>query len=400
VAQSQDPTPLWRLTSETAILAAELVEEVSAGEAVWGGRGPLERREVSELGDLRSIGSGGEGEVFFHSADPFTVFKRYHRAAAIGVLEGLLRQIDDLAVGPRSLVRSRCCLPTAVVEESGRPVGILMPVIPDQFWFVPGNGSRLLREMQHLLYEHALNQLGERGPTRPELLDLCGQWASTMSALHEAGIILGDISTKNWLWTVHPSPGVYQIDCDSYRVRNSRSVLPQKQSPDWEDPNLSPGAQATFSSDTYKLALLCIRVLLRKSTVRPRAALDELRKGDHPEAWMIPLLERVEAADRPSAKKWADSLAHESTGLAPPRQASGSHQAGTGAATGSDPNERTRPVLRPSPSTPSGTDSRDRPVIRPSTGSLASNGCGAETSRARPKLDLSSPSQPTLDPNE
>ena len=332
----------------------------------------MERREIATLGELRVIGSGGEGTVYAHASDSSTVVKRYHGRAATLMLDGLLRQVHTLNAGFRAYVQQRCCLPTAIIEEAGKAVGILMPSIPDEFQFSPGDGSRHLRELQHLLFDHALKRLGESPPTDVQLLELCRQWACTMSALHQANIIIGDVSPKNWLWTVHPSPGVYLIDCDSYRVRNCAPVLPQKQTPDWDDPKLPPGAQANMESDAYKLALLCCRVLLRDSRIRPGTALQRLHGGDRPAlAWMTPLLEQVESgADRrPKPPEWADALA----------RASGQDVDGSAS---NEPTSAARAV-----------EGRQRPTLDLGSGRPTPTGPAAAEAepRSRPTLDLCQP---------
>ena len=281
----------------------------------------MERKNITALGQLAALGAGGEGTVYSCGADASTVLKQYHANAAITVLDGLLPKIAELAPVQQAWVRQRCCLPTAIVEEAGKPVGILMPRIPSEFHFSSGNGGHRPRELQYLLYEHFLPKLNEPPPSGAQRLELCRQWADTMAALHSADVIIGDISTKNWLWNVHPHPAVYLIDCDSYRVVSSRSVLPQLHSPDWNDPDLRSGAQSTKLSDSYKLALLCIRVLLIEPILRPSGALERLRQNGPPSlVWMIPLLERVESGQRPTAQEWADALAA-ATGAPPPQKA-------------------------------------------------------------------------------
>lgn len=82
--------------------------------------------------------------------------------------------------------------------------------------------------------------------------------AKALAFLHRTGVCVGDISPKNLLFSLQPTPAVYFIDCDAMRV-NGVSALPQVETPEWEVP---AGEQlATIQSDTYKLGLLALRLL-------------------------------------------------------------------------------------------------------------------------------------------
>ena len=83
--------------------------------------------------------------------------------------------------------------------------------------------------------------------------------ASALAFLHKHGVCVGDISPKNLLFSLTPHEAVYFIDCDAMRI-NGVSALPQVETPGWETP--AGEELATIYSDTYKLGLLALRLLV------------------------------------------------------------------------------------------------------------------------------------------
>jgi serine/threonine protein kinase len=136
-----------------------------------------------------------------------------------------------------------------------------MPTVPDSFYInlttVKGV-CRTTAEFQHLLNPPSV--LAARGITITDTqrYQLLREVAKALAFLHRVGVCVGDISPKNLLFSLHPRPAVYFIDCDAMRV-NDVSVLPQVETPEWEVPTGEP--LATVQSDTYKLGLLALRLL-------------------------------------------------------------------------------------------------------------------------------------------
>ena len=131
-----------------------------------------------------------------------------------------------------------------------------------------------------------------------------------MTFLHSNSVCVGDISPKNLLFTFEPPLAIYFIDCDAMRI-NEISALPQVETPGWEVP---PGEElATVFSDTYKLGLLALRLLVGDQDVRsaqdtPPATPNALRnliadtlsrpptKRPLPETWTYVLGNAIEEA--------------------------------------------------------------------------------------------------------
>ena len=94
--------------------------------------------------------------------------------------------------------------------------------------------------------------------TDTQRYQLLREVAKALAFLHRIGVCVGDISPKNLLFSLHPRPAVYFIDCDAMRV-NGLTALPQLETPEWEVPT---GEElATIHSDTHKLGLLALRLL-------------------------------------------------------------------------------------------------------------------------------------------
>ena len=225
-----------------------------------------------QLGELVKIGQGGQGVVYrapkvttaFSAA---MVYKEYKARTLADidftVLESMPTLVEDaLAYKAAERLISFAAWPCRIVENLDGPTGFVMPTIPDQFFIplttVKGTTSTTA-EFQHLL-NHA-TVLEARGVAIDEAqrYALLREVASALAFLHGHGVCVGDISPKNLLFSLSPHEAVYFIDCDAMRI-DGASALPQVQTPGWEAP--AGEELATVFSDTYKLGLLALRVLV------------------------------------------------------------------------------------------------------------------------------------------
>jgi eukaryotic-like serine/threonine-protein kinase len=229
---------------------------------------PIER---TKLGHLTKIGQGGQGVVY--RAPKVTtkfsdslVFKEYKPQACNHVDFSALAAMPDLVEsmdyddGERLV--SMAAWPCVIVENGGTPAGFVMPEIPDKFFvsLTTLKGTSLNpAEFQHLL--NPPDVLDARGIVidDEQRYTLLREVAAGLSFLHSNGVCVGDISPKNLLFALEPPLAVYFIDCDAMRI-DDISALPQVETPGWEVP---PGEElATVFSDTYKLGLLALRLLV------------------------------------------------------------------------------------------------------------------------------------------
>jgi DNA-binding helix-hairpin-helix protein with protein kinase domain len=260
------------------------------------------------------LGQGGQGQVVEVLTPPDghlgpLVAKWYLPGVALaaGPLTRMIawrRRLDD---ADRSTVDGFACWPRAVLLRNGRAAGVLLPRVPEEFAFTTrlplGQTASTLRELQFLIAGPELlrrRQLPD--VSTADRLRLVAALAEAVSFLHTRGVVLGDLSVKNVLWS--PSGAVYLIDCDSLRLTGATPAVAQPNSPGWEDPSF-PGTQ-NQQSDLYKLALVALRVLARSFQGRdPAAAAPVLGRG------LTPLLRAALHEDpelRPPASAWSAPL--------------------------------------------------------------------------------------------
>ena len=224
------------------------------------------------LGVLTKIGQGGQGVVYRApnvktKFAPSMVYKEYKAQAlaevdfsALAAMPALVE--DSLSYAQAERLVSIAAWPCALVEDAGTPTGFVMPAIPEEF-FIPlttvKGVSTTTAEFQHLLNHPSV--LAARGIDIDDTqrYSLLREAASTLAFLHQHGVCVGDVSPKNLLFALTPHAATYFIDCDAMRINNV-SALRQVETPGWEAP---PGEElATVYTDTYKLALLALRLLV------------------------------------------------------------------------------------------------------------------------------------------
>jgi eukaryotic-like serine/threonine-protein kinase len=230
------------------------------------------------LGVLTKIGQGGQGVVYrapnvktkFAASMVFKEYKTQVLAdidfTALAAMPALVE--DSMSDAQAERLISVAAWPCAIIEKNGVPTGFVMPTIGEEF-FIPlttvKGVSDNSAEFQHLLNHSSV--LAARGITinDAQRYSLLREVASGLAFLHRFGVCVGDISPKNLLFSLTPREAVYFIDCDAMRI-NGVSVLPQVETPGWQ----APGGEelATIYSDTYKLALLALRLLAGDHDIR------------------------------------------------------------------------------------------------------------------------------------
>jgi serine/threonine protein kinase/sugar lactone lactonase YvrE len=288
-----------------------------------------------KLGVLTKIGQGGQGVVYsapnvktkFAASMVYKEYKRHTVAeidfTALAAMPALVE--DSLSYAQAERLISITAWPCALVEDAGTSTGFVMPAIPEEFFIrlktVKGESSTTA-EFQHLL-NHA-SVLEARGI---ELDDaqryaLLREVASALAFLHKHGVCVGDISPKNLLVSLRPHEAVYFVDCDAMRI-NGVSALPQVNTPGWDTP--AGEELATIYSDTYKLGLLALRLLvgdqdtknaqhLRSTTqgllrqIITDTLTNEPQRRPLPEAWSYVLGQAIEEAQHQQKLATAPTL--------------------------------------------------------------------------------------------
>lgn len=230
--------------------------------------------DVSQIGALDKLGQGGQGIVYrapsVHSTYARSMVYKAYRPATLASLD-----VDALAALPEFLealpysdgarLISLTAWPCVTVCDGGKTVGFLMPSIPEEFfteiWTNKPTPSTVMAEFQHLLNDPHILAMRFKGSaiTERQRLELLHQLALALAFLHERGVVIGDISPKNVLYSLSPSPAAYFIDCDAMRV-NGVSPSAQVETPGWAVPRGEE--KATVYSDRYKLGLMALRLLV------------------------------------------------------------------------------------------------------------------------------------------
>jgi serine/threonine protein kinase len=225
-----------------------------------------------KLGVLTKIAQGGQGIVYqapnvtvkFAASMVYKEYKPQTRTAidvtALAAMPALVE--DSLSYAQAEQMVSIAAWPCALVDDNGATTGFVMPAIPPQFFTMlttaKGSASSAA-EFQHLLNHSSV--LAARGVSIDDAqrYSLLRETAAGLAFLHKHGVCVGDISPKNLLFSLTPHPAVYFIDCDAMRI-NSTSVLPQVETPGWQVP--AGEELATIYSDSYKIGLLALRLLV------------------------------------------------------------------------------------------------------------------------------------------
>ena len=273
-------------------------------------------------GQLEELGRGGEGVVFRVPTLIGRVYKEFLAAAYTApdhaALERLIELPSQWTVEDRIWLQQRTVWPEVMVIERKKLKGFVMPSIEKRYFRRHGirqNPKTVLCEWNYLSlrtrFHSNPNIVTEVPRVSPiDALSLVHDLAKTIKLLHKYGVIVGDISGKNLLWTDSPSLQVMIIDCDSFRLTGQGGIASPKQSPDWDDPYLV-GKPTSQESDIYKLALAAFRSVWAAGTDRPQSptfALPPTPAGIPDE--LCGLIKRSLAENsRPTAEEWEGVLA-------------------------------------------------------------------------------------------
>jgi len=270
------------------------------------------------LGELEQLSGGGQSNIYQlrtytlpNAPGPF-VYKEYHKhlgeVSGHG-LAGVIAVRESLDASEREWLDSSAIWPLRVVVERGAVTGVIMRLIPDEFFqqitLPSGRAARLPREAQHLLIARKLcEKLGWPFAESVQRLQLCTQLCYTMAFLHRRGIVFGDISPRNVLFRLTPNTGMTLVDCDAIRKVGTAAVVGQGNTPDWSPPE-GRNAPQSMRTDVYKLGLFILRVLSpgpgSSVNLDPEVVKNTL------DAHGMHLLRRSLASDpdaRPAAKDW------------------------------------------------------------------------------------------------
>lgn len=264
------------------------------------------------------IGDGGQGEVYDVGGPGRLLYKSYrepHKVAG-GELADLVALRQQLGPADRDRLDKETAWPLCRVVEGGRVTGFLMRRAPDTMTWRTSRGDARLIELSYLLHPPKAAWQAVPQPTPAERYALVLAVVELFGWLHSLGLVVGDVSQANVLWTVRPGPAVHLLDCDGVRLAGRPPVLDQADTPDWHDPLAAPGV-VTVDSDRYKAALVVGRVLGQDAYAAPGkplaplpGVLDERRENAVRALWEQAAGPR---GSRPHLGQWRTALAGRET---------------------------------------------------------------------------------------
>ncbi|HET9896470.1 MAG TPA: hypothetical protein VFQ44_16205 [Streptosporangiaceae bacterium] len=269
----------------------------------------FDRADLRTLDFLAKGGFGQVHRVVKHSLPaglPPLAFKEFttNEAEQAASAKRAVDFRENLTEADRDELDLYSTWPLALVKDAGKIRGLLMPLIPGDF-FLTVDGEKKPRGLDWLITtkegrDAARADLGE--VDRPERLMVLAQLVYVIGRLHKLGWVFGDISFKNAVFALGP-PRLKLLDCDGAAPLTDKK-REQFSTPFWIPPECQdPSVLQDNRSDTYKLALAVVRCLAPgkgagTSTLPGRVA-GEL------DAIAVALLARALSADpgqRPSAK--------------------------------------------------------------------------------------------------
>lgn len=270
------------------------------------------RIALSDLVLGAELGGGGQGKVravekrLINHAWP-VVYKEYRPEALsqlrVDALERMVAFLPDKPPAVGQWLAAHTAWPAALVTEGPQVRGFLMRQIPDEYFITMPSGERKTAGFEFLLNSltYVNKMVGNVSPR--QVLGLLLAFADTLERLHGLGVVAGDLSPKNLLFSLSgPRPGCFLIDCDAMGLGGDW-VLKPVQTPGWQLPDSE--APETFEGDRYKFALLAVRLFLHE---QHGTDLTELRRTDEALADLAERGLSRNPADRPALSDWLDPL--------------------------------------------------------------------------------------------
>jgi hypothetical protein len=191
------------------------------------------------------------------------------RAEALAAMTRSVDFRNALCAADRDDLDEFTTWPIDLVEDRGRTYGVVMPLIPADFFLTaqPQSGPAMdvVFDLSWLCAKDSQAQV--QGIDRSGVQDalvriaLLAQLVYAVGRLHKHGAVYGDLSLKNAALAVGP-PQVKLLDCDAAAALNDPARV-QLHSPFFKPPEIIAGTQQLQDdrTDVYKLGLCIIRGL-------------------------------------------------------------------------------------------------------------------------------------------
>jgi serine/threonine protein kinase len=285
--------------------------------------------EFGRLGPMVKVASGGVGTVYWLTS--FTLpghsgplaYKDVHgapmlkdqqRREAIASMVAAVAIREAMNSADQDALDRYTTWPLVTVEQGGSTVGIVMPLLEDDFFVTAkpagGQSTRRVFEFAYLSTSDTyMKNMGiDRTPMNDPLvrLSLSAQLAFAIGLLHKHNIVYGDLSLKNAAVAGNP-PRLRLLDCDAAADLNDQARK-QMHSPSFIPPEIANKSQKLqdLGTDVYKLGLCILRSLVTGQGVTQLKDARALGRNNTLDAAGVDLVGRAVSdvrGDRPTAKE-------------------------------------------------------------------------------------------------
>ncbi|WP_071288552.1 hypothetical protein [Mycolicibacterium llatzerense] len=233
--------------------------------------------EVSRLRSMDELDRGAFGTVYrlasYHLPGfaelAYKEFTAAPSAAEVTNLTALVEFRSSQDARRRAVLDDAAAWPLQLVTRHGAVCGFVMQLIPSEFFgqqLLPsGRTVRLPIKSQWLVVDPArADGAGiavPRADDLPARLVLCAKLAHVFGVLHRAGLVYGDLSLNNAMFSAGSPPRMMLVDCDAAQAPGT-AAIGQAHTDDWTPPECVAGGRVQdAATDRYKLALFILRVL-------------------------------------------------------------------------------------------------------------------------------------------
>lgn len=285
--------------------------------------------DLAEVQVGTELGSGGQATVHeCHVAgreNEQLLFKKYRGsvAAAIDVeaLTALVAWPASLSKRERAIVARASSWPDSIVSDpSGQVVGVLLPRAPQHFFYdaaaqssTNGSTTPKLRELGNLILESRSRKIGMTSLSTEATLGMLQELASLLAVFHRRGVVHGDISMRNVLWSPEDGGSCYLLDCDGAALHGRSAGEQPAMTLGWTDPRVIDNEidRPDQDSDLYALAAAVYRAHYRVRGAEPGDIdYDDLPDDPPISAKAVQLFQHafVNGSNRPTASRWKKEL--------------------------------------------------------------------------------------------
>jgi hypothetical protein len=275
----------------------------------------------ADLGTRQLIKSGGFGDVYRvdglrprRGRQPLA-YKEFtsEQPAQARAVRMAVDLRDGLSDKDRTVLDRLSAWPCALVEESGRVCGLLMPLLPDAFFTSlidpqSGRPEKKPRDLAWLSAGESQRRVAGVDVPDVELTDrlvLLGQLAYVIAWLHRRDWVYGDLNLHNVVFALDPAR-IKLLDCDSAAPLGDTRRR-QGHQPAWEPPECQiaggPSVLQDEATDVYKVGLAALRCLVPGRNASTRRSPRKLQRVLDPAGFDLMSRALSARTQRPAARE-------------------------------------------------------------------------------------------------